>query len=47
MADLEALFAAVHLLPKGVSDLVCYDGSGNPFTDFLEAVLGQGDASQF
>jgi hypothetical protein len=47
MADLEALFAAVHPLPKGVSELVCDDGSGYPVTDFLEDVLGQRDPSQF
>ncbi len=38
---MSVLFAAVHLLPKGVSKLVFSDSSDDPILARLEAVLGQ------
>jgi hypothetical protein len=46
IADLDALFAALHPPLKGVVKFVYCDGSSEPLLACLEAVLGQQEVSQ-
>ncbi len=43
---MDILFAEGHLPPKGIGELIFNDGSDEPITDRLEAVLGQQGANQ-